>query len=319
MAIGYSGGYLSITAPIVGSIISFGVAGGVISYWDITPNITNSRNLGSSSGPLYWMGVYTETLYLNGQSSAPRSAIWRRRTLLRQWVHVQNMDWLLVNRNFTGSPFIDSVSILYNAADNTKQLEIYLGNIGHASTILWTAQNVALTVAGIDVAQTWTADQTFHNVLCNSGTGPFNIGSTSRGFDNGYFGELFVVNAIEFGSSNMALGYSGSALSVTAPIVGSIISFGVAGGVTSYWDITPNLTNSRNLGSASGPLYWPGVYTNAVYFRTLGSPPSGVPSGGGGLYYAGGANFGYYNSSQSFLGHLQPSRRSIQRQCFFSL
>ena len=301
IALGYSGSALSVTAPIVGSIISFGVAGGVTSYWDITPNLTNSRNLGSASGPLYWLGVYTNAVYFRTLGSPPSGVpsggggLYYAGGANFGYYNSSTSSWVTFSP--AGAPFSDSASLVYNASDSTKQLEFQLGAITTGHTITWTVQNTSLTVAGIDVAQTWTADQTFHNILCNSGTGPFNIGSTSRGFDNGYFGELFVVNAIEFGSSNMALGWNSglASLVVTAPIIGSVFSFGVAGQNLSYWDLAPSSTGARNLGAPT--LFWLTTYTETLYLNGLSSAPINPPSGAGGFYYVAGSAYEYWNGT----------------------
>lgn len=61
----------------------------------------------------------------------------------------------------SGAPFIDSTAIIKGSGDATKLLRIEADGITTATTRVWTAQDSNLTVAGIDIAQTFTATQTF--------------------------------------------------------------------------------------------------------------------------------------------------------------
>ena len=66
------------------------------------------------------------------------------------------------------APFIDSTAIIKDNSDATKLLRIEASGITTATTRVWTAQDADITVAGINIAQSWSASQTFG--IINIGT-----------------------------------------------------------------------------------------------------------------------------------------------------
>jgi hypothetical protein len=68
--------------------------------------------------------------------------------------------------NLTGagggsSPFADNAALVKNNADNTKLLIFSAASIATGTTRTLTAQDANYTIAGINLAETWTANQTF--------------------------------------------------------------------------------------------------------------------------------------------------------------
>ncbi len=73
-------------------------------------------------------------------------------------------------------PVVDTTSIVEGSADDTKELRIEVDGLTTATTRVWTAQDSDLTVAGLDVAQTFSAAQTIdvageENPLVVAGSG----------------------------------------------------------------------------------------------------------------------------------------------------
>ncbi len=97
-------------------------------------------------------------------------------------------------------PFIDwtgSVNaLLEDDADATKNLAIQISAIPTATTRVWTAQNTNLTVAGIDVAQPWSADQTYDNDIKVNWEDSLGAVSTLLWLDGSNFVNFGTVNAV---------------------------------------------------------------------------------------------------------------------------
>lgn len=87
------------------------------------------------------------------------------------------------------NPFDDATAIIKGSGDATKLLRIEVDDITTSTTRVWTAPDANLTVAGIDLAQTWTAAQSFSDTIALTSTtaannkitqgAAINIGTTS--------------------------------------------------------------------------------------------------------------------------------------------
>lgn len=87
------------------------------------------------------------------------------------------------------NPFDDATAIIKGSADATKLLRIEVDGLTTATTRVWTAPDANLTVAGIDLAQTFTAAQSFSSTIALTSTtaannkitqgAAINIGTTS--------------------------------------------------------------------------------------------------------------------------------------------
>ena len=59
-------------------------------------------------------------------------------------------------------PVVDTNSIVEGSSDATKELRIEVDGFTTGTTRVWTAPNANITVAGINLAQTWTTLQTYN-------------------------------------------------------------------------------------------------------------------------------------------------------------
>lgn len=109
-----------------------------------------------------------------------------------QWSHDRS-SWNNFSTGGASLPVTDSTSIVEGSSDATKEVRIEVDtNLSSGTVRVWTAQNTNLTVAGIDVAQTFTANQTFSGNILASGTRE--IGSSGTPFDKTYSTNVYVAN-----------------------------------------------------------------------------------------------------------------------------
>lgn len=79
-------------------------------------------------------------------------------------------------------PVSDSTSIVEDNGDPTKEVRIEASGITTGTVRVWTAPNANITVAGINLAQTWTAAQTFADIFASTiQSGGFNFLVDSSG------------------------------------------------------------------------------------------------------------------------------------------
>jgi hypothetical protein len=74
------------------------------------------------------------------------------------------LSWLSCSGGGSTPPFVDTTNIIKGSADATKLLKFEVDGLTTGTTRTWTAQDANITVAGIDLAQTWTATQTVRDV-----------------------------------------------------------------------------------------------------------------------------------------------------------
>lgn len=82
-------------------------------------------------------------------------------------------------------PFADNAPLIKDNLDATKTITIDASGIATATNRTLTAQNANYIIAGIDLAQTWTADQTFRNVLY-AADNTYTLGAPSSAASIGY-------------------------------------------------------------------------------------------------------------------------------------
>ena len=93
----------------------------------------------------------------------------------------------------TSPPFADTAPLVKNVIDPTKQLAFLVSGITTGTTRVWTAQDASLTVAGIDLSQTWTATQNFQAIQ-PSATSTYSLGATFRRWTN-FFTDRIVMTS----------------------------------------------------------------------------------------------------------------------------
>lgn len=178
----------------------------------------------------------------------------------------------------TNPPFSDANTLIKNSGDPTKLMKFSAASITTATTRTLTVQDANYTVAGINLAQTWTANQTFSasNILAS---GSCVIGATSQAFTTAYFTTAYNEhNRVSLASSSFAtywdiflnnadtfilndqhavtmLQISGSGASSLATLAGGLV---------------PSTNNTRLLGSSS--LRW--STTNTVNLDVSGNVTS---------------------------------------------
>lgn len=163
----------------------------------------------------------------------------------------------------TAPPFIDTQTVIKGSADATKLLRIEVDGLTTATTRVWTAADANITVAGINFAQSWTANQTYAaNILAS---GSRDIGATSGGFANGYFTTLSTqaVRIATAGSSfgtywNLTLA-SATQFDVVNNSSAVVFSFTAAGNHSTTRPIVPNANNTLALGATA--TAWSKVWT----------------------------------------------------------
>lgn len=124
-----------------GNFASLQIGGGTIinssSRWgaDLMPSVDNTHALGGPS--LRWNSAHIENLTVASCTGCGSSSL----------------------------PVADTTSIVEGSADATKEVRIEADGITTGTVRVWTAPNANITVAGIDLAQAWTAAQTFNSAV----------------------------------------------------------------------------------------------------------------------------------------------------------
>jgi len=138
-----------------------------------------------------------------------------------------------------GLPVSDATNVVYKAADATARMKFSATGISAASTRTWTIQDVSLTVAGIDAAQTWSAAQTFSAVVTgNAGFAGTVFNSTAAGATHGF--QLTNSNFIVDGAGNITA--SGNLINTGYITTGSWVGLPVTAG-------TPGTTPGSGFGA----------------------------------------------------------------------
>lgn len=207
------------------------------------------------------------------------------------------------------NPFDDATAIVKGSADATKLLRIEVDGLTTATTRVWTAPDANLTVAGIDLAQTWTANQTFGSGILratspqittgiNDSNGASLIAVTATG--SAIFG-LTLANAASGGTvavgvttpTQAASAIAGTPLSITASaaVAGSSNVGAAAGGsVTITAGNAARLTSGNANGGSIFLVTGSGVGTGTsgqVVFPLGGSTAPGIT-------FTGDTNTGFY-------------------------
>jgi len=166
------------------------------------PTTNNTYNIGSSS--FRWANVYGTSLdfssggsiggnlTLNGATNTMSGTLrpgftntgsigdssYRYAT-----AYVVNLDVSGTCTGCSGLPVTDSTAIVKGSSDATKQMRFEVDGFSTATTRTLTVQNDNYTIAGINLGQTFTATQTFSNVVnLNDGfyTGGFQVLTSTR-------------------------------------------------------------------------------------------------------------------------------------------
>lgn len=163
------------------------------------------------------------------------------------------------------NPFDDATAIIKGSADATKLLRIEVDGITTGTTRVWTAPDASLTVAGIDLAQTWTANQTFGSGILRA-TSP----QITTGINDSNGNELFLFTATGSAVNEITVANAATTASPTISATGSDTNIGI--------NLTPKGTGAVAVvnGTTASPFYWYSTFTSASNYRRFSiSQPSG--------------------------------------------
>ena len=167
-----------------------------------------------------------------------------------------------------GLPVVDTTSIVGGSSDNTKEVRIEADGITTGTVRVWTAPNANITVAGIDLAQTWTATQVMQH-LYPSATGTYDLGdnSTPRRWRNIDFTGVLRQSGSTLIDGSGGANFSSVSVASTTRInnsgVGNLASLQIGGTEvltsTRYWtgslNFEPGTDNNVTLGTTSRRWY----------------------------------------------------------------
>lgn len=207
-------------------------------------------------------------------------------------------------------PVVDSTSIVKGNSDATKQMRIDVSTlVSTSSTRVATMPDYNLTLAGYDVAQTFTQNQTYAaNILAS---GVRNVGGTAGYFDQGLFkvqveaqrhrmikgdpsavADFFDLGANQSNLHNLDLKNS------SGQLLSNVDDTRNAGAPTLfYWagHMKPLADNTYDLGDNSGPLRWGNLYLGGSV-NALSAFITGGESLGAGAFVNNGTTISRYQS-----------------------
>jgi hypothetical protein len=117
-----------------------------------TLNITGTSALGAKN--VFWNGAAC----VGGELRANIPAM----------VEYDGTQFHIIANGFN-APYLDTHPVVQGSADSTKKVRIEADGLSTATTRTWTASDADITVAGVNVAQTWTALQAFNSGITANG------------------------------------------------------------------------------------------------------------------------------------------------------
>lgn len=196
----------------------------------------------------------------------------------------------------SGLPTVDTTSIVEGSVDATKEVRIEADGITTGTVRVWTAPNANITVAGIDLAQTWTALQTYNaGIHLDTAGGPVSF-SNATGlklmlFDGGVtskYGMSIAASQFQihraYNTDKLSFGYgSGGGYTEQAYIDNVYLDIGdlwLRGSTSSRVAVAntmiPTATNSYDLGSYGLNLYWKNLALRGMAVFSDGSSDGGI-------------------------------------------
>jgi hypothetical protein len=138
-------------------------------------------------------------------------------------------------------PVVDTQTITKNAADNTKLMRFSNALISTATTRVLTIQDADITVAGIDLQQTWTATQLMQQVRPSVGS-TYSLGTTGARWTNFFTDRITMSDSAGLGAAS---------------------------------NFVPSATYTYNLGNSS--YYWNGYYGRFINLQSQsGASPAAI-------------------------------------------
>lgn len=128
------------------------------------------------AGTTFVAGTVIESVKMNSVIDDIYSILNTTRTIAKGFTGASSAQGALDNF-FTGTTFVEDANLrIADPADNTKLGRFDVGGVTTGTTRVYTLPDADITVAGINLAQTWTATQTFANLTA---TGTVVIGDGS--------------------------------------------------------------------------------------------------------------------------------------------
>lgn len=193
--------------------------------------LNNSRIMVSSAGAIIEAGAMTNGQLLIGSTGAAPAVA--ALTAGSNITITNGAGTITIASTAGGSaPFVDTTSIVEGSVDATKEIRFEVDtNVPTATVVVATVPASNFTMAGIDLAQTFSADQTF--------TGAESAISASGTFTNSA-GEKILVNLTPTSQSgtlgnpigikvNLAAGYTGSSYNYAGYFINAAAGTGTAG------------------------------------------------------------------------------------------
>lgn len=226
--------YVSVTVNSSG-VVTIAPSGGDVS---ITGALTVSTQI--TTPKVVWTGNVQDLAGTGSPESAVTAAIgstYRRTdggastTLYVKESGTGNTGWTAYGAGGGGGgvPFADSTYFVVGSGDVTKRLRIELDGWPSGSTDhVWTAPNSDLTIAGINIAQTFTGDQTFSDdvsiagiLTTGSAGGPTTLTNVA--------GQIILSALVQASASTLIGRRSGSAGAYEVVTLGTGLSMDAAG------------------------------------------------------------------------------------------
>ena len=201
-------------------------------------------------------------------------------------------------------PGVDTTAILKNAVDNTKLLRFDLSGFSAGVTRILTPQNASYTIAGTNIANTFTSDQTisgakllFNNVL----GAKVQLYQSGAGADFGFgIQSAQLQSYVAYNTDSFVWGYGTSSvfttwltLSSSALDIGARNLKGSSSLVTVQSHLAPQADNTYDLGDQTGTVRWRDLrlsrnaYVGGIVYPGAVIAGSGAPNG-----------YGFYTRSQ---------------------
>jgi hypothetical protein len=226
-----------------------------------------------AAGEARFLDLGTHYVGLKGAASVSASLVWQMPSADGStgkcwgWASAATLDW--VSCGGASLPIDDSLTVFSNHADPTKLLKVNLGAISTGVTRTISFQNASYTLAGTDLSNTFTSDQTFSANILPSGS--VDIGSSSGGFahiwsalDISQKFEVFNSGAVVFA---MGVDASTSCYAVINAVTNPLMELCNSGGNFTYSNFSPKTNLAFDLGGAAN--YWNNGYVHTLKADTI--------------------------------------------------
>lgn len=198
------------------------------------------------------------------------------------------------------APFVDTTSIVEGSADATKEIRFEVDGLTTSTVRVLTPPNANIIVAGIDLAQTWTADQIFPNITVTSCTGcgggslpvvdttSIVEGSSDASKELRFEVDGFTPSTIRvatppnanFIMAGINLAQTWTATQTMQSIIPATHNFYTLGDAATYWDEISSIDFRAGFPSASSPLQGRVIFANTDLLADVAILSGGTKNSG---------------------------------------